>query len=331
MAISPVLAAAQNYQQQLARMEGAANQRLINAYVHSWRRLEGMLDGLLLDIGDNIPTQGQLVRMARYQALTEQIAAELAGLQGLTSNEIEAAGQLVGLGELHSRELIGITMGDVQIAGAFNTLPRSAIQMMLGFLDPNGPLFNRLRQLASVNAQYVADAMIEGITLGYNPRKIARMVRDAFARGLADALRFIRTAQLWAYREASRASMIVNRDVVTGWVWFAHFDDRVCMSCVAMHGTIHEVDEPLNDHHNGRCARVPLVQGFGNPVEQTGVDWFEQQDQDLQRHLMGPGKYKAWQEGRISLGQLTYEYDDDVYGKMRGEPSLKSLLEALLP
>lgn len=326
MAVSPVLVASRNYQAQLARLERAANQRLIGNYLRSWSRLEAMLNRLLLDIGDQIPTQGQLVRLERYRALIDQIATELAGLQALTGNEIAAAGDLIRLGEQHARELIALSVGRTQIAGMFNVLPVAAIETMLGFLDPAGPLYDRLRNLAGVNAQYVANAIIEGITLGWNPRKIARAVRDAFGRGLADALRFVRTAQLWAYREANRASMVANQDVLQGWVWSANFDERVCMSCVVMHGTVHPVEETLNDHHNGRCVAIPLVVGFESPISETGVDWFSKQSEATQRALMGPGKYDAWQEGKIRLDQLTEERDDDVYGRMRGEPSLKQLL-----
>ena len=327
MAASPVLVASRSYQAQLARLERAATQRLINNYLRSWTRLEAMLNALLLEIGTEIPTRGQLTRMERYRALIEQIAAELAGLQALTGNEIAGVADLITLGEAHARELISLGMsGTTQVSGMFNVLPRAAIETILGFLDPAGPLYGRLRNLAGINAQYVADAIIEGITLGFNPRKVARMVQDAFGRGLADALRFVRTAQLWTYREANRASMVANQSVLQGWVWNASFDDRVCMSCVVMHGTVHPVEETLNDHHNGRCVAIPLVRGFDNPVQQTGLDWFSQQSEATQRALMGPGKYNAWQEGKIRLEQLTEERDDDVYGLMRGEPSLKQLL-----
>lgn len=329
MAISPVLSTARDFQQQLANLEGVANQRLINSYLRSWRRLEAMLNQLLLDIGDNIPTQGQLARMERYQALLAQIAAELAALQAQTANEIEGAGTIVTMGERYAREAMAASLGRADLAGAFNVLPRSAIETMLGFLNPNGPLYARLRMLATINAQHVAEVLVDGITLGWNPRKIARLVRDAFGRGLAEALRFVRTAQLWAYREASHASMVANQDILAGWVWQAHFDDRVCMSCVVMHGTVHPVTETLNDHHNGRCVMVPLVAGFSNPVEQTGLAWFTQQDEATQRKLMGPAKYEAWRAGRIRLDQLTEEREDEVYGLMRGEPSLKQLLESM--
>lgn len=329
MAVSPVLVAARNHQAQLARLEAQATQRLIDAYTRSWQRLEAMLNALLLQIGTDTPTRGQLVRLERYRALMQQITTELSGIQALTGNEIAGMGEMITLGEAHARELIAVTAGNSRIAGMFNILPREAIQTLLGFLDPTGPLFDRLRLLTTVNAQYVAEAMIEGITLGFNPRKIARMVQDAFGRGLADALRFVRTAQLWAYREANRASMVANQDVLEGWVWSAHFDDRVCMSCVVMHGTIHPIEETLNDHHNGRCVPIPLVKGFPNPVEQTGLDWFSQQSEATQRQLMGPGKYNAWRAGQIRLDHLTTERVDDVYGAMRSEPSLKQLLEVV--
>lgn len=329
MAVSPVLEAARAYRAELERRDAKAIRRLIAYYRQSWQRLEAMLNALLLEVGDQTPTKGQLVRMERYRALMQQIASELAGLETLTANEVSQAADLIELGEEHARELIAISLGRTRLAGMFHVLPRDAIVALVGFLDPGGPLYARLRQLAAVNAQYVADAIIQGITLGYNPRRIASLVRNAFGRGLTDALRFVRTAQLWAYREGNHASMIANRDILDGWVWAAHFDDRVCMSCVVMHGTVHAIDEVLNDHHNGRCVPVPLVRGFENPISEMGLDWFQRQDEATQRKLMGGSKYEAWKNGKISLEQLTEERRDDVYGMMRGEPSLKKLLEAM--
>ena len=332
MAASPVLVASRSYQAQLARLERTSTQRLINNYLRSWTRLEAMLNALLLEIGTEIPNRGQLTRMQRYQALIEQIAAELAGLQALTGNEIAGVADLITLGEAHARELISLGMsGTTQVSGMFNVLPRAAIETILGFLDPTGPLYDRLRNLAGINAQYVADAIIQGITLGWNPRKIAAAVRDAFGRGLADALRFVRTAQLWTYREANRASMVANQSVLQGWVWDASFDDRVCMSCVVMHGTVHPVEETLNDHHNGRCVAIPLVTGFDNPVEQTGLDWFSQQSEATQRALMGGQNHDAWKGGAFDLSEMTTLRHDEVYGDMRVQTPLWQLLGAEPP
>jgi SPP1 gp7 family putative phage head morphogenesis protein len=329
---SPVLATVARYRAQLAAKEAAALNRLASNYARSWKRLDALLSALLLQIGDKPPTAGQLMRMERYQTLMEQIAAELAGLQTLTANEVDQAGQLgITLGSQAARDLISTTItGGPEIAGMFNVLPKDAIEALLGFLDPAGPLYARLMLLAPTVTEWVAQAIAEGVTLGYNPRKIARMVQDAFGRGLTDALRFVRTSQLWAYREANRATMVANSEVVTGWVWHSALDERTCGSCIAMHGTEHTVDETLNDHHNGRCAMVPLVKGYQNPVEESGVDWFSRQPEAVQRQLLGPGKYDAWKAGKFDLSQLPTEHIDDIYGPMRVEQTLKELLAGVV-
>jgi hypothetical protein len=332
MAVSPVLIASRSYQAQLARYESAATGRLIDNYLKSWGRLEGLLNKLLLDIGPNIPTRGRLVRMERYKALMSQIVVELNGLQTMTGNEIAGVGDLIAIGEQHARELMALQIaGRTQVAGMFNVLPREAIQTVLGFLAPDGPLYARLVQLTGVNAQAVADAIAQAITLGWNPRKTAAAVRGAFGRGLADALRFVRTAQLWTYREANRASMVVNQDVLDGWVWNTNFDKRTCMSCVVMHGTIHPVEEVLNDHHNGRCVAIPLVKGFTPVIQETGIEWFEKQSEATQRAMMGREYYHAWKGGAYQLSEMTTVHRDEVYGDMRTEARLWQLLGAEPP
>jgi hypothetical protein len=93
-----------------------------------------------------------------------------------------------------------------------------------------------------------------------------------------------------------------------------------------MHGTIHPATETLNDHHNGRCAMVPLVEGYDNPVTETGEQWFERQDEATQRGVLGNSKYEAWKQGKFRLSDLPEEHDDDVYGPMKTEKALYRLL-----
>ena len=41
---------------------------------------------------------------------------------------------------------------------------------------------------------------------------------------------------------------------------------------------------------------------------------------------MGDTKYEAWKEGKFEFSALSSQHDDDVYGLMRNETSLKDLL-----
>jgi hypothetical protein len=41
---------------------------------------------------------------------------------------------------------------------------------------------------------------------------------------------------------------------------------------------------------------------------------------------MGPAKYRAWKAGAFEFSQLSQEYDDDVYGVLLREASLKHMV-----
>ena len=329
---SPVLQAADAYRIQLLAKDAQALNRLIDAYKRSYSRLLSAVDALTLQIGQDAPTAGQVIRLQRYKSLMAQVAEELSGLQSLTRNEIELATELgIDLGSKQARELLSyVVTGTPSIAGQFNALPRGVIQQLLGFLAPDGPLYKRLMTLAPYNASLVSDAITSGVALGFNPRKIAALVRDAFGGGLTDALRFVRTAQLWSYREASRATYTVND--VQEWIWHAELGPRTCPSCLAMHGTRHPMSETLNDHHNGRCAMIPVVEGFPTVVEPgEGEAWLRDQPESVQRQILGKGKFEAWRDGGTPFADLTTVRNDPVYGPMRVEAPLWQFLGAEPP
>lgn len=109
------------------------------------------------------------------------------------------------------------------------------------------------------------------------------------------------------------------------------------MACIAMHGTFHENTETLNDHHNGRCAMVPVTKtweelGFPgipdtNPTIPSGKDWFNSLTEAEQRaYFPSQAMWNAWKDGAIGWDDLIGEHTDAVYGKMLQLPSLKQLL-----
>lgn len=324
---SPVITAANDYRASLLRKDAAALQRLTTAYGRIYNRLEGLIDALTMQIGEDEPTRGQLVRMERYQQLIAQVTDEITGFQALLGKEMQNAAEFgIKSGERQARELVSMVInGNTALSGRFNVLPTATIETLLGFLAPDSALYTRLQQLAPFTADLVANTITEGVALGYNPRKIARQIQSAFGQGLTSALRFQRTVQIWSYREATRASYVANSDIVEGWYWHAKLA-TACMSCVSNHGKFFPVSEPLNDHHNGRCAAIPAVRGFPNPIEQTGEQWFNGQSAEFQKQAMGVGKWQAWQDGKFGFDALSTTYDDDVYGQMRSEASLKQIL-----
>ena len=112
-----------------------------------------------------------------------------------------------------------------------------------------------------------------------------------------------------------------------GWIWWADLAGDPCMSCIAEHGTEHGLDETLNDHYNGRCGMLPKLKGEPVGVAgEMGEAWFSGLDEAKQRELMGESRWDAWRGGKFYFSDLSTVEHDDVYGDMRTEAALESLI-----
>jgi len=326
-----VLALAEQFRRALVSNDIAAERRLIAAYQGLYARVRDLADALVLEIAkDENMTPAQVRRMERYGRLLKTVEGELTDYGAFVKTEMSvAAREAIRVGEANARALVAIAFGDKQLAAKFNVLNTAVIEELLGFLSPEGELYKRLGGLPAYTADQVANAILEGVGLGKNPKTIARGLTDAFGMGLTDSMRMMRTVQIYSYREANRASYIANGDVVQKWIWYADLR-QACPSCIAMHGTVHDLSERLNDHHNGHCAMLPLVIGAKNPIA-PGEDWFTQQPEAYQRQLLGKSKFEAWKGGAFQFGDLVDTHNDAVYGEMRSVAPLWKLLGAEPP
>lgn len=343
----PVIDKADEFRARLLLNERATATRLIRAYGNIYERLQANIEALDVEIASmQDPSAAQIARLSRMKALKKQVAAEIDNYAIYASEEIQIAiSEIIDEAAAHAEQLTLLNFPPAvhsAILTDWNRVPHAAIRALLGMLAPDGPMHTALvEQMGIEVAAAVEQSLLDGLALGYNPKKVARIMRDTLGRALTWALRTARTAQLYAYREATRANYVANEDIVKGWIWHAHLDDRVCISCVSMHGSFHKNTEILNDHHNGRCAMVPVTKtweelGFEG-IPETGMQpeewqdagrkWFDGLSEGEQAALM-PSKamHEAWRSGDVTWEQLSRERDDHVYGAMRSVPSLKELL-----
>lgn len=311
---------AAQYRAAVERADLAALNRLIRSYGTLTNALKHRIDALVNAIAAEGMTAAQVARSARYKELMAATLRELKKFETYAEVELTTAAETaIKLGGAHALGLM-----DALGATGGNGLPVDAIKSLLGFLDTDSPLYKRLHELAPFTAQQVSDKLLEAVAFGYNPRKTAGLILDALGHGLSSALRMARTVQLYSYREASRATYAANPDLVSGWVWAATLDDRTCVSCLSMHGTIHKISETLNDHHNGRCAMIPLTEA-GNPLTTDAQAWFDAQPEETKRAQMGGALYDLYSSGKVEWGQMSKEHNDDVYGPMRTTISAKDV------
>jgi len=305
------------------RQDAAALTRLAKTYKVLYERMQGKLDSYLLALSRlQNPTKGQVMRLTQYQSLIDALETELTKYSAYV--EVEIRNSVDGAVEMAIKQ----TKAYLAAAGYSMpaSLPKNAIISMLGFLKEDAPLWARLNKLAPMNAQKVADALLEGVAFGYNPAKTARMFENVMGGGLTDAMRMTRTAQLYATREANRAMYVANEDIVSGWMWYASLDSDTCMACAVEHGTVHSNDESMDSHYNCRCTSIPVVIGYNDQV-QTGTDWFQGLSEAEQRNMMGSSAYEAWKEGKFDLSDMVTRRHDDVYGEMLARTPLEQLIQ----
>ena len=258
-----VIEASDRFRAGLISRDLVVQKRLISTYQSIYAGLQDKIE-LLTDeiIMKGLPmSRGQAVKMARYQSLLRAIEEEMRGYSIYLKTELSTAAkvaleQAVKDAKYITAQAVIADGGQIAVS-QLNTLNPAVIEQLLGFLDPEGPLYANIDKLGKYTADRVSTAILDGVAIGKNPqvtaRRIFKDITKELGGTLTSAMRMVRTSQLYAYREASRATYLANGDVVEGWIWHAALDGRTCPACVAMHGTKHPLSERLNDHYNGRA------------------------------------------------------------------------------
>jgi hypothetical protein len=192
------------------------------------------------------------------------------------------------------------------------------------------------RDFQGLTLENVQNIATRGISLGWSPIRIAREIRNT-TEGFpsAQANNLMRTLQMTSYRDATRIHQQANVEIIDSVIRVASLDDRTCLSCIALHGTViwnseDNANEPIprvHDHHQGRCTSVVQVKGRELRV-QTGAQWFYAQSEARQRLIAGDANYNALQANAVSLSDFPQEYEDEVFGTMLRESSLQGILGA---
>lgn len=340
-----VFAVMDKFRAALLARESGAEARLVRAYGAAYRRLQDGILALDDEIGalDDL-SAAKLGKLRRWKILRAEIVGEMDKFGVILEDHLsESVSGSVRAGVAEARvmaeaALPGNAILDARIMGSWNKLPAAAVENLMGFLSEGSPLAEMLKAgLGETLAAEAEAALVEGLALGYNPRKVANILRDRLGQGLSWSLRTSRTVNLYAYREANRASYVANSRIVKGWIWRANVGGNPppCPSCLAMDGTEHGLDERLNDHDNGRCWMEPITPSYKEmgfdvaepkrPQRQSGREWFEAQPAGAQKKILGEARWRAWSDGEFDFSQLTTTHDHPIWGEVRTAASLKQI------
>lgn len=275
-----------------------------------------------------------LFRIGRMENLVAAIEAEVAKFNAVGLEKIGSRiNNEIGQGELDAQKLLGFRVRDDGLVTPrqFASLPNGALQQLVSFVGPDGPLPKAFDGMGPELVRQVQQRLVTGLANGENPRVIAaKMRRDTADGGLLDAplykqMRVARTEPLRAYRESGRLTYLANSDVVSGWEWNAFPGPRTCPFCLAMDGTRHRLDEPMGTHPQCRCVKLPITELSGDP-EFAGARYLyslspDEQDQVFGSHTMG----ELYRKGKISLADIPEQFNHPDWGKSGRAASMRSL------
>lgn len=229
---------AERQREAILRGERDAASQLIQQFGGMWQRIRREIDELmrlrtLAEAKGEVLGPEWLWKQNRLEALLSQVERELRLYAEFASPLItNAQGQAVDAALWHSEELVRAATRQVGIAVNWNRLPLDPLRSLIGFTANGSPLRELFDRMGPEVSQLIHDGLIQGVTLGWNPERIARQLRTHFARGLSQALTTCRTEVMRAYREGTRAAYLENDDILTGWVWNAACTPRTCAMCV---------------------------------------------------------------------------------------------------
>lgn len=339
-----VYAAITKYRNALIKAESASAERLINAYATLFKKLNDDIRALeadILDMGDTVST-AKVKRLERYQDLIQQTTAQMTKYAAMLESEVATLqAQAIEQALNQNKSLVQAALPNLpkaireQITANFNRLDPQAIESLLGALSKDSPLTTLLNSFGETAAQQIGDVILQGVGLGYNPRKVAARIVENMGGNLSRALTIARTEQLRAYRTATLSNYAANSDVVKGWKWSAAFDKRTCLACLSLDGQEFALSESfMKSHPNCRCAPTPITITYKDlglnvpesPSRQTGKQWFGTLSDTDKAGFFSKAAFKAYKAGAVELDDFVGQSKSKVWGDSYMEKSLKDIL-----
>lgn len=303
-------------QAQLSTILDTREREMAQAWAKAWgstyRELDSTLHDLAKSVGEGERLNRTLVnRSTRLQMALDAMSESLEQVSGETSK---------ALGKDIRKAVVTAATGQVDLITA--QLPQTGISVLRASPEQITAIIQRsveqitkdMAALPASTSALIRGELVRGVTVGDNPRRTATRivanVEKRFGFSLNRAMVISRTESLDAYRRAGQMVEQQNKDILQGWQWVCHFDDRTCRACIAMHGQKFATDEPGPiDHHQGRCARAPLTRswkdlGFDGVEEIPSLPSAEQEfknmSQERQKQILGKD-WQAWKDGKFPL------------------------------
>ncbi|MBI5964926.1 MAG: hypothetical protein HY863_15715 [Chloroflexi bacterium] len=298
--------------------EDSKMEEMARRWLQVEKKLKDDLQALALEAA-RMKGDGQVInkavamRIERAQKLLYQVRAETGRYVEWADGFIsDYQALLAEQGLEHATDAIMAVMKEYDVRGTFDKLNVSAVESMIGLAGDGSPLKRYLGDVHSGAADGMLEALINGVAQGIHPTKIAEEMANGLGIGLQQAMNTARTESLRAYRNASLMQYDAS-GLVIGYKRISARDERTCAGCLFTDGQVFEDLSQFDEHNQGRCAAVPVLEGLPETQWQDPFDWFKAQDETTQESILGTGRFDAWKNG-ASLESMVKRVMDPTWG-----------------
>lgn len=276
-------------------------------------------------------TPGQVFALDRWAELKRQMTAEIARLSGLTGQMVTVAqAQAAQLGLADAQAQIGgaLSLVTPSLAGSFARLPVTAVQDLIGSMQPGSPLHALFASIAT-DAPGIAEAALSaGLALGQGPQVVADAIAKAINVSTTRAMLISRSEMLRSYRSASLRQMAASSDILSGWSWSCSFSPNTCASCLAMNGQTFPLSVQFFPGHPAcRCSPIAIVKGLPPLTDpNAGAAYFDGLSNGQQDAILGKAGGAAYRNGDVALSDFVQARESDLWGTSYSQGSLSSAL-----
>lgn len=203
-----------------------------------------------------------------------------------------------------------------RFVGVLNKVSTPALKALAASFDEQSPLTALADGLVNRGASRLAKIITEGTVRGLSPRALVPNISRSLNIDSTQAMTIARTEGIRPYRVATAANYRANASLLMGWRWLSTLDFTTCAACLALHGTLHSLDEEMGNHPNCRCTQIPAVIGDNRKME-TGSEWFGNQTRDSQLKILGSRKALGIYDSGTPLSAWIHETQDGQWGLTR--------------
>jgi hypothetical protein len=258
----------------------------------------------------------QMIRLdSRYRILEEQLQDQITRFNtGYAPGYISSAQErYANLGIQAAQDALRATYIENGMIPVFDKINIGAVESMMGFAGDGSPLKDLLSgDYGLSSADEMIQALIDGLARGSGPSAIADAMQEATGMELDRALLIARTEAARAYRTSSTEQYRTS-GVTVSYKRLVK-KETACIACLFLDGETLDSASELEDHPNGKCMVVPVVEGVEPPAWETGKDWFESLPDDRQENILGEERYNLYKSGTVSLDQMVGKTENATWG-----------------